>query len=221
MSKVEKQNGISWDSIHEEFGLSEYYNMMVPHPDLEEIIELFKKENVKNVLDIGCGQGNNSFPLAREGFSVWGIDKSSVAVEKAKRKAGENINTSFIVGEFQNLPFDLSSFDAVVSIQTLAHGDETIVKKGIEEINRVLRPGGIIFITVPGRIAKGRVRLNLVRTAEKKGERVFVPTRGSEKGIPHFIFNKSIIKTYFSNYDLCEIDRDYLGYYKLLGRKKW
>ncbi len=52
-------------------------------------------------LDIGCGTGDNSIWLAREGFDVTGIDISALAIEKAHRKARPSgIECRFLVADF-------------------------------------------------------------------------------------------------------------------------
>jgi cyclopropane fatty-acyl-phospholipid synthase-like methyltransferase len=54
----------------------------------KEFIELVRtKEITGSVLDIGCGSGENALFFAQEGFLVWGIDSSPLAIQKAQEKS--------------------------------------------------------------------------------------------------------------------------------------
>ncbi|MEK7072021.1 MAG: class I SAM-dependent methyltransferase, partial [Patescibacteria group bacterium] len=68
---------------------------------------------------------------------------------------------------FSPLPYNDNYFDAIVSVQVLQHGKEKDIKKSLKEVVRVLKPNGLIFITLCGRVSKGQVRFCLVKTAKK------------------------------------------------------
>ena len=105
-------------------------------------------------------------------------------------------------------------------MQTLNHGYEADVIQGFKELFRVLKPGGIIFITLPGRISKGKVRHCLVKTARKVERNTYIPTIGEEIGIPHYIFNKSLIAKYMRGYSFIrKIWNDEKDYYCVLAKK--
>jgi ubiquinone/menaquinone biosynthesis C-methylase UbiE len=53
------------------------------------------------------------------------------------------------VGQFENLPFDESSFDVVVASEVLEHLDDEQREKSLRQVQRVLKPGGIFIGTVP------------------------------------------------------------------------
>src|SRR5262245_48811464 len=74
------------------------------------------------MLEIGCGPGSGtSWFIAREGFSLTGIDASPTAIEKARaRFAGERLAGEFVVGSVDDLPFPDESFDAVIDVVCLA-----------------------------------------------------------------------------------------------------
>jgi cyclopropane fatty-acyl-phospholipid synthase-like methyltransferase len=56
----------------------------------KEFTELVRHGEITgSVLDIGCGSGDNALFFAQEGFDVWGIDSSSLAIQKAQKKAAE------------------------------------------------------------------------------------------------------------------------------------
>lgn len=222
MNKPESTSSIKnpWERIYrlpEEYA---YYDLLKPHESMDEVIQFFHAKNIKRVLDLGCGIGRNTIPLIYEGFTVIGIDSSSIALCQLQKQLDQlQLNAKLIRGKFQSIPIKNNSVDAVISVQTLNHGTEAEVKKGISEISRVLHPGGLIFITVPGRLAHGKVRHCLVKTATQIETRTFIPTKGNEIGQPHFVYNKTILLKHFNHFKIARIWRDEKDYYCLLGKK--
>ena len=111
-----------------------------------------KRKEVK-FLDLGCGAGNNSKFLAKEGFSVWGIDGSETAIKVAKRRMKTKElegKTNFMVGDFTELPFDNNKFDCIIDRQSVSANNKKEIKNIIsKEVYRVLKEGGsfISFIS--------------------------------------------------------------------------
>ena len=77
------------------------------------------------VLDVACGIGRHSIPLARRGYQVTGIDLSPLFIEEARKRAAEaGVGVRFVVGdmqEVQSLVGAKAPFDAVISMFT-SHG---------------------------------------------------------------------------------------------------
>lgn len=206
-----------WNKVYKKGGIFDYYDMLKPHPDMARVIKLFRKRKIKKVLDIGCGLGNNLFPLMGNGFEVAGLDMSSDAIQKLKESLSKiNKQVPLEVGSFEKLPYKDEEFDAVVCVQTLTHGKTKNIESGISEIYRILRKRGIAFLTLPGRVAKGQVRYCLVKTATRIEDRVYVPTIGSEIGIAHFIFSRSVIRSLFKKFKVEKIGNDYMDYYSVV-----
>ena len=98
------------------------------------------------LLDLGCGQGSNTWFMARERFSVSGIDGSQTAVTAARdRLQAERLNADLRVGDYLDLPWEDDSFDAVVDIASLYANRAENLKRALHEVRRVLRPGGLVF----------------------------------------------------------------------------
>lgn len=210
-----------WNNIYKNPKGYKYYDLFSPHSDMEKVCEIFRQNHVNKVLDVGCGLGGNLLFLAQKGFEVAGLDSSVEAINKLQTRLKQNdLSFSLRVGEFQSLPFSDSSFDAVVCVQTLQHGYEQEVQKGVAEISRVLIRGGLFFLTVPGRFSHRRLRYSLVKTANRVGNRVYIPTQGNEIGVPHYIFNKKTLMRLLKNFTILSNWKDDKDYYCILAKKK-
>jgi len=110
------------------------------------------------VLDIGCGGGYLSEELARKGFQVTGIDPSKETIICAQKHAQDNnLNINYIHGYAENLPFEPKSFSIILCCDVLEHVSD--LKKVIEEISRVLTPGGIFFFETLNRTFVSKIIL--------------------------------------------------------------
>lgn len=113
---------------------------------LASSIDNFCNKGVR-VLDIGCGPGFLSHYLAREGYEVTGVDFSFQFIKAAKSSWGSAPNLNFLKTDVTNLPFEDSSFDAVVANYTIEHILD--VEKALQKMARVLKPTGVMFLTFP------------------------------------------------------------------------
>jgi demethylmenaquinone methyltransferase / 2-methoxy-6-polyprenyl-1,4-benzoquinol methylase len=100
-----------------------------------------------DVLDACCGTGDLAIAAARRGGKVTGLDFSPAMLERARRKAPQ---IEWIEGDLLSLPFGAASFDSA----TVGFGVRNVEDLGrsLEELRRVLRPGGrlgILEITRP------------------------------------------------------------------------
>jgi SAM-dependent methyltransferase len=96
------------------------------------------------VLDVGCGAGANLRLLSDMGLpSVAGLDLNASSIRFCREKGLGEIEQ----GDLQHLPFAGESFDLVLATDVLEHVDDD--ERAVEEIRRVLRPGGTALITVP------------------------------------------------------------------------
>jgi ubiquinone/menaquinone biosynthesis C-methylase UbiE len=80
--------------------------------------------------------------MAREGFSVSGIDGSKTAIKLAgERLASEGLSADLVVGDYVNLPWPDSVFDGAVENVSLYCNPLASVKAALREARRVLKPG--------------------------------------------------------------------------------
>jgi ubiquinone/menaquinone biosynthesis C-methylase UbiE len=103
-----------------------------------------------SVLDVGCGPGSVTIPAkirAGANGQASGIDPSPEMIAVARRKAAsKGLAIDFRVGVIEALPYPDSSFDVVTSSLMIHHLPGDLKKKGLDEIYRVLKPGGRLLI---------------------------------------------------------------------------
>jgi len=111
----------------------------------------------EHVLDAGCGLGQWS--LALDGVRSTGIDvaRERVAVCRLLAAAFRRSDANFVVGSLERLPFADRSFDGAISYSVLYFTD---FRRAIAEIGRVLRPGGLFYLSTNG---IGRYLYDIVR----------------------------------------------------------
>jgi tellurite methyltransferase len=102
------------------------------------------------ILDAGCGTGRNLVYFLREGFDVCGVDLSTEAVARvrslARSLAAHLPEENFRLEPVETMSFSRASFDAVISSAVLHFArDEAHWRAMVEEMWRVLKPGGIFF----------------------------------------------------------------------------
>jgi SAM-dependent methyltransferase len=102
------------------------------------------------ILDAGCGHGRNLAYLMREGFDLWGIDSDAVTIEavrsQARALAPHLPPDRFTVQPVERMAFADAAFDVVISSAVLHFArDDAQWWAMVEEMWRVLAPGGLLF----------------------------------------------------------------------------
>lgn len=123
-----------WDGFYSANGRAWRGNSRVPDP----------LDGRGSALDLGCGNGKTVSTLVDMGYDVTGADFSEVAVGLCREAFGER--AVFVRADVLDLPFPDGSFDYVTAVHVLEHIDEGDMPRASEEIVRVLRPGGYLFI---------------------------------------------------------------------------
>jgi SAM-dependent methyltransferase len=159
------EQGVGPLSIQEQFGQIDIY-----------VFDQILRGNIgpgMRVLDAGCGYGRNLVHLLREGVEIFALDGNAEAVEHVRALAAElapqlpaeNFQVSAI--EKMDLP---DGFADVVICNSVLHfaRDEEHFLAMVEELWRVLRPGGMLFCRLGSRIGMDfeRVRRNIYRIGD-------------------------------------------------------
>jgi ubiquinone/menaquinone biosynthesis C-methylase UbiE len=105
----------------------------------------FEEWRGKDVLEIGVGIGSDHFSFANGGALMTALDLSREHLRHTqKHLALEGLSTKAIYGDAEESPFPDDSFDLVYSFGVLHHTPDT--QKAINEVFRVLKPGGTALI---------------------------------------------------------------------------
>ncbi len=123
----------------------------------------------ESVLEIGCATGSLTLAAKRKAGSsgyVAAIDLIPGMIEVSREKAKkEGLEVNFQPGSIEDIPFPDRQFDAVLCSFMIFHMSEGVRNKGLEEISRVLKPGGrllVLDLAVPQKaFSRGALKLLL------------------------------------------------------------
>jgi len=182
-----------WDKVSEQIWLQ-------PSEESYFIAHKWKEKNIKKVLDFGCGLGRHSIFFAKQGFHVSAFDLSEEATHHLKSwSEKENLSIEIKNADMMQLPYDDNSFDAIFVYHVISHTDSAGIKKIINEMSRVLRIGGEIYITLCSKESWSFKEAGYPKLDEST---VIKTDEGPEKGIPHFYVNFNDILDLLANYDI-------------------
>lgn len=102
------------------------------------------------VLDAGCGTGHQVADMVNAGFNAVGVEPSP---EMRRRAKALNPGVDVVDGSITDLPFDDASFDAVIALEVLRYLPRSDNLAAYREMHRVLRPDGMIIVTMVNRWA--------------------------------------------------------------------
>lgn len=112
------------------------------------VIPLLAREPGRSILDAGCGPGINSISLARRGLHVTAVDADAEKLETLEfLKTLIAPDLKLQPADICALPFEDASFDKVLCSEVLEHIEDD--HAAVAEFARVLRPGGLLVVTVP------------------------------------------------------------------------
>ncbi len=144
IAKQEKKT--LWDKRYDKEGAVWGWN---PSQTVELLSEDLK--SVSHVLEVGFGYGRDLVSLAQGGHKIMGIEESTIGLSKAvhKLKSFNLFNkVHLLVGEFRSARIQNNDFDAVFSHRMLhLLGDTELVKAFRTAAVRVLRPGGLFYVS--------------------------------------------------------------------------
>lgn len=112
----------------------------------------------KRALDVGCGAGLLTEPLARLGAEVTGIDAApeSIAVARA-HAAGQGLTIDYRAGEVSQLAAEATRFDLVTSMEVIEHVADPATF--VSALAALLAPGGLLVVSTPNRTPQSRLAM--------------------------------------------------------------
>ena len=169
------------DTWHDDFG----QNGWITAPEQDQFIQWLALKPGRRVLDIACGSGGPALRMAAQsGASIVGIDIHPDGIKagqhEAERRGLSALATFQVIDAQRPLPFDDSSFDAVVCIDAINHlADRTRV---LREWARILKPGGHLLFTDPA-VVTGPLTNHEIAARSSIGFFLFVPADTNDRAI--------------------------------------
>jgi cyclopropane fatty-acyl-phospholipid synthase-like methyltransferase len=113
-----------------------------------EVVRLEESGKITgDVLEVGCGTGENALYLAGRGHAVWGVDSVSAAIAIARKKAEERgLTVTFLVQDTLNLREIGRTFDTVIDIGLFHTLSDLDRPRFVRALSAVLRPDGNYFM---------------------------------------------------------------------------
>ena len=147
---MDKCSANAWEQIWKLENTDDLMRYLAGYANLKnDIIDVFKENNVKKVCDAACGFGAYSLAFATNGFEVFGFDISPTAVritqsglckygiDGARFKIASILDTGYFDGEF----------DGVIAHAVIDHLTSDDAKRAINELLRISTPDGLICIS--------------------------------------------------------------------------
>jgi tellurite methyltransferase len=176
-----------------------------PEPLIQASVPLLRARRLHRVLDLGCGIGRHAHFLAGEGFRCSGVDASPAGIAHAREQAAAvGLSIDYQLGEFHDVPFADHSLDCVIAWNVIYHGDSRVVRRVLDEIRRVLVPGGIYLGTM---LSKRNVMYG--RGQEVSTDTFVIHDATSDKAHPHFYCDTAALVDLHHGFEIVELrDRE-------------
>jgi SAM-dependent methyltransferase len=175
-----------------------------PNPEFLALLPELWRAGVRRVLDAGCGVGRQLVPLAQHGFQMVGVDREAAVLPVLKKNlAAAALSAPLLQADLRRLPLAAGRFDLVVSINVINHGDAATFRDYCRELDRVLRPGGYLFIYTSPREAGDLVRLPQTRELEP-GTLVDIATPDGD--LVHHFPTPEELQAQFSDYEVRRLE---------------
>ena len=127
-----------WEAIHKDREWGRY-------PD-NHLVRFIKRNRLNighGVLDIGCGVGAQSQFMGEQGLHVTAIDASEAAIVRASKYPYSLVD--YEIADVTALPYKDEAFSLVTDVCCLQHIPDPHHIVAMQEITRVLKPGGMLF----------------------------------------------------------------------------
>jgi SAM-dependent methyltransferase len=193
------------------------YDRATPHEDAEGLHHLFQEHGVRRILDLGCGDGRHLHFFSKLGYEISGLDYAPTGLYLAGEwLSGDGLSAGLVCADMMAIPWTNEVFDAVISFLVINHNPVGRIQRTIGEIDRVLKSGGWLFVTVSTCKPVGPMRY---RSGIEIEPDTIVLTDGREEGVPHHFFTTTELLNEFSRFTLVNLHWDSRSQACLLFRK--
>jgi len=197
---------IIWDQIFAKVPAE--WKKTEPSLSMMDCLRFFQRDQVKKVLDLGCGVGIWSMFLAKSGLLVKGVDFSENAVDFARKWAKEeNVNAYFECATLTDHAFGEESFDGIVASKILDNISQDEFQKVRAQIKSNLKTGGILFCLFNPNITDMEVEQ-------------LQNSNNPTKGLTHVIYSDEELKHLFPDLNLLEFKYYKHGFRGLILKKE-
>ncbi len=135
-----------WNNAHQKQWLHAHSQHQT---DFAEEVNAVMPKHAK-ILELGCGEGNDSIYFAEQGHEVVATDFSDIVIEQNEKRYA-NANLHFAEQDIsQTLNYPDDSFDVVYARLSLHYFPDSVTQAIFKEIERVLKPGGMLHFMCKG-----------------------------------------------------------------------
>lgn len=183
----------TYDKIAKRYSKSN--KRLMPNDTYKKFLSLVPKKS--KILEAGCGYGRDCEVFAKSGCDVVGIDLSQGMLDVAKGNAS---GVKFIQMSVCDLDFPDKFFDGIWCNSVLLHLSKKQCKKAMTELSRVLKSGGILYVSV------------------RKGEDKELVREGPEDSPRYFTyFSEAEMEEYIKKSGFAIIEKDFFNKRKVFG----
>lgn len=183
----------NWNSIYKAKGVFQ----KDPSPRALNAINHFEEKGLSRILDLGCGTGRHTTVLYDRGFDVYGCDSSEKALEVV---ANLMKDSDFRKCDMISLPYSSEFFDGILCNHVIQHGLLAEVRAACEEMLRILRRGGLLFLIV---VSTEHPKCATGREIEPNTR---IDTDALDGHIPHHFFTESELRELFKGFEIYKLE---------------
>lgn len=191
-----------WNKLHGKRTLDDFSTE--PTEFAGKVARLFQKTS--QILELGCGLGNDAVYFAKLGHNVLATDFSDVIIRKDKQTYKDVSSLRFkLVDSSKPLPFKDQKFDVIYARLSLHYFNEQTTRKVFKEISRILKNGGLLCF-----ICK-----SVNDPLYGQGEEIEKDTFLFENHIRHFFseeYTKKLLKENYQVKNLLKGGEDFYGH---------
>lgn len=156
-----------------------------------------RARGMSKVLDVGCGGGRHLLYLAKQGFEVYGTDRSEAGLTISReRLEEEGLEATLHRCDMIEVPFPDEFFDAVLSLYVLHHNKLENIEKAVREIRRTLKRGGFFFLNLSGEGDHKEGRGEMVEPG------TYICNSGIEAGMTHHFFTRQEVEDLLEGFEI-------------------